>query len=530
MKPFPRVLSRVFYALFSVVFLAVSAVMGSAVAGAQTVEDTATEIHVVDEVGALDSVGWNEDSSIQNNASGMEDYHMLALLIDGDWVEDDSYDQSVYEYVTTEMTDVDGIEDYGLEDDTIMLTISPESRHLGVYGGDDVAIDAQTVENAVSTMRDPAQNEDWVGTIERGYDSITMSLGHASADDGAGTQSGSGDQGSTQSGEADAAAALYTLLIVLGVMFALGVGFALFFFISVLLGRRRSDREERRMFAQNAEAREQFWEDTVAVIRENPAEASSVGMELSVAENELDRIRRAKDPGTPRFRRKKLIRDIYGSTAYPKYRDRKHFLIRRHRIAGWETLWQQKVSDAKAKVKEAEDSVARMKEIAKYPDGAAMEKQAYRLINKARRRLKKVDDRVQSGSSDLVWGDQEIDGILDELKSGIQKHGSNLTLSEAAKEDARMRGQSAYSGSGSSFNFYMAAMMGYTVAHSMHRSSGADSGYSDGGGYSSSSVPSSTSSSTTSFSNNIGGFGGFSGGSGGFGGGGGGFSGGSGRF
>lgn len=432
----------------------------------------APEIHVVDEVGVLNPGDLDEDSTLDFDVEGMEEYDMLALLIDGDWVDEEDYDQSVYDYVSQEQTDIDGISSSGLDDDTILLTISPESRYLGVYGGDDVHITENIVSYTISDMEEPAQDGDWIGTIETGYESLAVSMGYADPPE---TEDDSEDMGTVP-------------WIIAYLMLGVGVAACAVALVGAVVKRvfkvRRTARERMEKFDEQAGDRIKFWEELLSVSRGYPAAVENAGIDRDVAEEHLEKTRKAYS--LPEGKEKTdLVAVCMGRRdPYPEYRQKFTDLKLRHQIGDWRTSWVEKVNDAEKRISSARESITELKDVASSRDAVD---EAHDITEEAHRRVLQTAEDVYQEDMKPVDGASQIDEVLQNLRSEVKRKGESITLRDDIdiNEVYRRRDTSHES----SYSFYAAVMLAYTSSHSAYSSSYSDfSGYSptpftSGGGF-----------------------------------------------
>lgn len=457
-----------------------------------------TEITVYDEINLF---GDSRSTATLSGTTGLDDYDLILLVVEGQT--ESNYDQDVYNYVVNTLSEEEGFAPEGLDDNSILMTISPDIRKLGIYGGPAVNLTPEDVDYTVNSMVPAAREAEWQRAVYDGFTALDNSM------NGTIPAATNNYQAPSHDAEQMMSVLLWVLGGMVGIIILATGGAAVFKSVS----KKKADAKNRKIAIdhvnKNNSSYSSFWKGISSMA------ASTEDKDATVKSKEaLEYIRKTREPSASQEEKDNARVWLYNNAepGDPKNKKMKDDLEYYSRSFGWQDRWSDKVSDANVKVNKAEESLDDFAQVVKNPSDVDKAREA---VNEAKASIADIDNKVRSGDMLVRTG---------EAKLYTETHAFNTTVKDIGQNAEVVPGAAARSLSGRNdgdYNFANSMLLYWGIATiaSSNRSSSSSYRSSSSSSSSSSSYPSYTSTSFNSFGG--GGFGG---------GGGGGFKGGSGSF
>lgn len=489
-------MTRKAFAIFALLFFTAFTV---GAADTQTDESTQANALGLDEISVIDEAGlFGEEQlgTLYSATDNMGQYDLFLLTLEGQ--SEANYDEDIYTYVTEELADTDGFTTDGLAEDTVLMTMSPDIRQLGIYGGTTADLSPNDVEAVVRAMAPGARDDDWHRAAQDGFGTLSERFsGNIPADEWA----------------------MSAMPYLIGALVLIIGGWASVPLIKKQAAKKRAARENKKLIEAaraNLSETESFWREVSRDSSVASAQTSEKAKEV------LTKIRRVREPSVSDADKDAALLWLH-QNADPN--DPTNLYLKKDidyyaRRFDWRGRWGRSVDSAQKKVDSARRSLT---EFSSVVEDTADATRAEEAVAQAESAIKEADRRVRDGLSPRE-GERRLDRAINALISSVE------TVSHARIKKGLPERQLS-SSPDSDFNFATAALLYWGIAHTasapavaMHSSElGSSSSYS-------SSSDTSFSSFGTGFGSGLGsGFGSGFGGSGGFGGGGS-FSGGSGSY
>lgn len=415
-------------------------------AGAAAPEDeqetpASHQVTVYDEASLF---GNDRISSMSSGTGGLDDYDLILLVVEG--LGESNYDRNVYDYAVDNLSDEEGFISNGLDDNSILMSISPDIRKLGVYGGSAVNLSPEDVDFAVNAMVPSAREGQWRNVVFEGFNALSYSMnGMAPATQTNGSQ-GSGSMENT-------GAFMMAVVGGGGVIIALLVGGSAAF---NRISARREASKTRKLAAddlsKNIAGYESFWR---SINRTSMSLNDQKTTDFS--KEALDRIKKTREPSMS-AEEKDEHRVWLFTTANPS--DSKNIAIKSDldfysRQPGWESRWEKEVSRAEEKVVRAEESMIEFAQMAKNKSDVDRARDAILL---ARGSVEETDKMVRKSKISVENGQKRLVSEVKELKDAVQKIGRSSEIVEGVESRRLSRREN------DDFNFAHTTMLFWGVA------------------------------------------------------------------
>lgn len=442
-----------------------------------------SSVSIVDEYDWFNE-GAGEVRQYSLDSDDLDDYTLTGVIVDGDFIDPEDYDESIYEYVTSELTHVEGFTDEGLESQTIVVTASPDTRMLGVYGSDDVNLTPSVVNDAVNAMQSDARNGDFEAAIMTGLDVAV------------GPIIGNGNANSSAGGSMSHEELVRVAWMVAGGVFIFSVILLTGSYTVKRIMRSRTRREKaikaNEVVPHRLGELQKFWKRIHDFTQRQPNVLPSTSSDRALA-----LTKEAREVSVPEKKKQNAYIEIH-ENFMPEDNTLFGTLIDYYERKGdWEARWNSKVSSVRRNIEDADSSIEEFSKITDSIDDVSV---ANATVDEANYQLDVINERVLSNNTSLVDGEKE----LDKLGQSLRENAKTIADKAPIRSDATPSTNSQARTTKDDYSFYTTAALAAGILHLGSSSSHA----------SSVSSSSSTGFSPTSFSSFGGG--GFSGGSGSF--------------